>query len=403
MPDFGSGRVHTEVCQLGPPVRFGRDYRQTLEQAPNVEVYLHANAVEIETNDRADRVTGVRVKTRAGTEFRVEAKVVVVAAGGVENARLLLASNRVRPNGLGNQHDLVGRFFMDNPMVWAGEIHLSEPGRWTEFFDPHGKMRKRTRSVRGEYDRTLVAGGLAISEAVQRAERTLNFRAWVAPFYSGDHSPGMDSARRIYWELKHRTYPRNFWRHLGTILRHLPDVARALGQRLFKTRTRNKRYLLAHVLEQDPNPESRITLLDEVDELGVPRVKLAWVLGPQVRRTLRIAHRIIGEELVAAGIGRLEHPFTGADDEEWHEPPATTWHHVGTTRMHEDPTQGVVDADCRVHGIPNLFVAGSSVFPTAGNDMPTLTVVALALRLADRIRSDMSMRPAKGGLGDVAA
>ncbi len=392
LPSFGSGRMRAEVCQLGPPIRFGRDYRKAMEQADNIDVLLHANAVEIQTNDEGDQVTGVRVKTLAGNEFRVEASTYVLATGGVENARLLLASNRVEPKGLGNGNDLVGRFFMDNPMVWAGEIHLDVPGNWTEFFDPHGKMRKRVQHIRGEYNRTLVAGGLALSEEVLRSEGILNYRAWVAPFYSGDHSEGMDSARRIYWELKHRTFPRKFWHHVGTILRDLPKVGTALSQRVLKSRATNRRYLLANVLESDPNPESRITLTDEVDELGVPRVELRWVLGPQVRKTLRVAHEVIGEELVASGLGRLEAPFTGSDDGEWEVPPTTTWHHVGTTRMHEDPTQGVVDRDCRVHGVSNLYVAGSSVFPTVGNDMPTLTIVALAVRLADHIKQILSDR-----------
>jgi choline dehydrogenase-like flavoprotein len=391
LPDFGSGRMFAEICQLGPPIRFGRHYRRPMEEAENIDVLLHANAVEIETDPEGSRVTGVRVKTKAGNEFRVEAPIFVLAAGGIENARLLLASNRVHRRGLGNGNDLVGRFFMDNPMIWEGEIHLNEPGQWTELFDPHGKMRKRDQDIRGTYNRTVLAAGLAVSDKVQAGGELLNYRAWIAPFYSGDQSAGMDSARRIYWELKHRSFPRNFWRHVGTIVKDLPDVWKALSQRVFKSRRRNRRYLLANVLEQDPNPESRVMLMDEVDELGVPRVALKWELGPLVRRTLRVAHEVIGEELEAAGIGRLVNPFTGADVGEWAVTPDTTWHHMGTTRMHNDPAKGVVDRDCRVHGISNLYVAGSSVFPTGGNDMPTLTLVALAIRMADQIKERLAL------------
>lgn len=381
LPKLGTGRVETELCQLGPPTRFGQEYRERFANNGFVSVYLNGSAVQLEMDAAGDRVVAVQVRTLGGASFRVRAKQFVVAAGGIENARILLASD------VGNTHDLVGRFFMDNPMVWAGEIILTEPGRWTELFDPHGKMRKRNRNSNGTFDRSLVAAGIRLDPEVHQSEVLLNYRAWLSPFFSGDQTPAMDSARRLYWDLiKNRTIPRNLSTHLWRVIRGLPDVVQALFSRVAKRRSKNRRYLLVNVLEQDPNPDSRIMLGSTKDALGVRRVILDWQMGPAVRRTLRRAHEIIAEELQVAGVGTLEKPFTGPDEDGWKTPPMTTWHHIGTTRMAADPHRGVVDADCKVHGVSNLYVAGSSVFPTAGNDMPTLTIVALALRLAEHLK-----------------
>ena len=148
-------------------------------------------------------------------------------------------------------------------------------------------------------------------------------------------------------------------------------------------------FMLNTRIEQAPNPNSRVTLLDERDALGVPRVNLHWELTKLDKDSIRTLHRVIGEEVGRAGLGRVRLlPFlTDNDNEGWSESVNGGWHHMGTTRMHEDPAQGVVDPNCRVHGLANLYVAGSACFPTAGAPNPTLTVIALSLRLSDHLRS----------------
>ena len=138
-------------------------------------------------------------------------------------------------------------------------------------------------------------------------------------------------------------------------------------------------------IESAPNPNSRVTLVREVDALGVRRVKLDWRLSEIDRRSAVRAVEVLGAELGRAGFGRLRLDVD-PDSSELPRDVAGGWHHMGTTRMSDDPKRGVVDPDCRVHGLSNLFVAGSSVFPTAGSGTPTLTLVALALRLADTLR-----------------
>ena len=146
-----------------------------------------------------------------------------------------------------------------------------------------------------------------------------------------------------------------------------------------------RRYLVKNVMEQAPNPESRIVLGSDRDQLGCPRVVLRWRLTAIDKRTAHRAHEILGEDLVRAGVGRLRSAL-GKEGDPWPSTLRGARHHMGTTRMHTDPHRGVVDADCRVHGIANLYIAGSSVFPTSGSANPTLTIVALALRLAQHVR-----------------
>ena len=140
--------------------------------------------------------------------------------------------------------------------------------------------------------------------------------------------------------------------------------------------------------EQVPNPDSRVTLAGDRDALGLRRIRLDWRLTEQDRRSL-VAHvRSLGREFAAAGIGRMLVRLE--DDGRWPEVVAGGSHHMGTTRMSDEPTRGVVDRNCRVHGVDNLYVAGSSVFPTSGSANPTLNILALAYRLTDHLREQLA-------------
>jgi len=167
---------------------------------------------------------------------------------------------------------------------------------------------------------------------------------------------------------------------------------RIIRRRLDKAITKHKKprlevFRLNHMSEQAPNPNSRVTLIPERDALGQPRVQLDWQLSPLDVHTIVRAQEIISEELHRAGLGHLHIELHGTT------PPTDLhggYHQMGTTRMHNDPRQGVVDGNCRVHGVSNLFIAGPSVFPTVGYANPVLTFVALALRLADHVKELMS-------------
>lgn len=378
---FDPQRVTTEISQFSPPVRFGRDYRDELARATDVTVILHATAVDLELDTAARRVSRVQVRHLDGPAFGVRAREVVLAAGGVENARLLLASNRQQPEGLGNQHDLVGRYFMEHGIVPSGPVVFKRPIAGMDAYDATHFFRNVRLSAAG----VSAAAHFAIPEPVQREHGLLNSRTYFGSVFEGDGTATVESLQNFYrWASRLYRHRTPALADIGQCLRHPYDTGRAIVARVTRASGFVTGYRMEHVVEPCPNPDSRVTLDVATDGLGMRRAVLDWRPTDLQRHTIDVVRRLIGAELRRTGLG---------DVDEW-EPPAPSWmarmqwcwHHMGTTRMHQDPRQGVVDPDCRVHGINNLFVAGSSVFPTAGPDAPTLTIVALALRLGEHLR-----------------
>jgi choline dehydrogenase-like flavoprotein len=339
-------RTQRRMWQYGPPTRFGAAYREDLRASANVSVHLFANAVDLAATSAGRRVERVVVKTLSGNQFAVEPRAVVLAAGGIENPRLLLGSDGVVKTGLGNDRDLVGRFFMDHPHRHpAGEIL---------FDDPHLAAWSDKQVVRGT--RFLI--NLGIRPEVQRQHGLLNGSIQLTRPWG--RRPEPDAS-------------------LLGLLRDLAGGTEASAPQRGELFTR---------FEQAPNAESRVRLTEDRDALGQRRVALEWRIGPLDRDSLRRTLEILAEDLAAAGTARVRVGTDAAPD-------APEFfggeHHMGTTRMSDDPATGVVDRHCRVHGIENLYVAGSSVFPTVGWANPTLTVVALSLRLADHLKRTLEL------------
>jgi choline dehydrogenase-like flavoprotein len=169
------------------------------------------------------------------------------------------------------------------------------------------------------------------------------------------------------------------------LLRQFDRVTIAAFLQLFQPGRFIEGYVLESKPEQAPNPESRVVLDHARDAFGLNRVRLIWRMLPIDRRTAVRGEEMIDQELRRLGIGVLA-PLSPGEEEAWPSNLEGGWHQIGTTRAHEDPKRGVVDANGKVHGMSNLFIAGSSIFPTSGVAPPTLTIVALALRLADHLR-----------------
>ena len=344
-----SQRLVTRMYRMSPPTRFGQVYREKLSKASNVRIYLFANVLNIEANDTASAITHLAVGCLNGNRFKVNAKRYVIASGGIENARLLLNSNNVKREGLGNDHDLVGRFFMDHIHFPSGVILLSKHNFPASLYIKH---------------RNSAVARLFLSRVVQRSEGMLNYNAMLQPTYPWFQKSDLTKVKSILSLARRAT--------------RLPkDLANLLGA-----------LRVHHTLEPSPNPKSRITLGPDLDPLGLKRVRLDWQTTTLEQHTVQRAREIVGEEFERAGLGVLMNDSEHGT-ENWPPLPlqGRLGHHMGTTRMNMNPEQGVVDKNCRVHDIANLFIAGSSVFPTGGAGTPTLTIVALALRLADYITS----------------
>jgi choline dehydrogenase-like flavoprotein len=377
---FADGRVTTSIFQFSPPTRFGRVYRDEITRSDNIRLYLFANATEIETDETGHQVRRLHVATLSGNRFTLSARIFLLALGGIETPRLLLASDTIQSSGVGNPYDRVGRFFMEHPHLESGVLLPSNPDMTVDLYRRH--------SVRD----IEIFGAIGLSEDVRREEQLLNFSATLT-FTKGDRyedalqSDGVHSLRYLYRMIRRGETPDDLIDHLGRMIRDIDDVAVTLSGELFSSDL--PVYRLFNRTEQAPNPESRVTLSRERDRLGMRRVRLNWRLSDIDRRSVRRAHEIIGEELGRAGLGRLRVELD-PDDPSWPPELMGGCHLMGTTRMHVDPKQGVTDENCRVHGISNLFISGPSLFPTCGCANPMLTIVALAVRLADHVKGIMA-------------
>jgi len=350
---------HTVVQLTNHPV-FGEVYRAEIVDSPNIQLVLWANATRLALSDDGNAIHSIDVKTLTGTAFTAAASVYVLATGGLEVPRLLLASNDRRPAGIGNEHDLVGRHFMEHVNIAAGPAALSvESGALAPYvptlhtLDVNGTSRDVSLQAV-----LLLAPDILRQQELRACEVTLEY-----PFAPDD--------KRL-----EGVYP-------GT--RHGVELLAAQG---FVTKT----VVTARVLcEQEPNPASRVTLVRARDALGMPRIQLDWRLTHDDRLSLLRTMHKLGVELGARGLGRLRLDISGytnddpqpGDDLDF--AVNTGSHHIGTARMSADPRHGVVDPNLKVHSVANLYVAGSAVFPTCGANPPTLTIVALALRLAEHL------------------
>ena len=391
----GLDRIDTIATQFSPPTRFGKRYRDDLVRAPNINVLLHANVVRLEQSHDGGRVDRVVAATLDGRELTVAARVFVLAAGGIENARLLLLSDSVEPAGLGNRHDMVGRFFMEHPRVSLGR--LAPLPRQHPLSIMNVMVNYRSRGLR--LDNGQIALSWTPSRETQAVEAIPNSRTYLESVYTGRDTDAVRALIRLRQMLR-RGRPVNPARELKQIISGLDQAVLALVAKYTRMSWLSIGTRMTTVVEPLPNPDSRVRLSQARDRLGLRRTALDWQLDGRTLATVQRTQEVIRDGL--AGLGYAAE-IPDAENEptmlKW------CWHHMGTTRMSADPRHGVVDSDCRVHGIDNLFIAGSSVFPTCGKDMPTLTIVALALRLAERIRADMaapSVVRTRGAVGQSA-
>jgi len=379
-------------------------HRARLQRADNIRILLNATVVECVPSANGAAIERVTVQARDGRRSHVRARHVVLACGGIENARLLLLSDSVTPGGLGNGYDQVGRYFMDHPSGRLGRIVGGDLSRVTH-----------------PDDCLAVPGGTAVnslpclSDDVQRSRRVLNARVRAFPV-EAEPAPGVAALRAL--RARRPSSPANdnllIERRICEALDHRPathtsgmtndpawrlalrsglgaaDLLHALARKLTDRSTIGPTHVeLFGFFEQAPNAASRITLGRELDALGQRRVRVDWRITPLDLHTFHTAGWLFGDAMARVAGGRFE-------PDEWlhskSDPTVLhgTAHHIGTTRMADSPHRGVVDRHCRVHGFDNLHVAGSSVFPTGGWAFPTFTIAALSLRLADRLRARLA-------------
>jgi choline dehydrogenase-like flavoprotein len=365
---------------LRQSVDFGRDHLR--RNAANLRLVLHANVTHINTDHDQRRFDSVEVRTLSGNRACVRARALVLCCGGVENARLLLASNRSNPKGIGNKHDAVGRFLMDHTDSVVGH------------FDPANASAVRSRFGHYWWDndkgRHVFLHGLALSRKVQEREQLLNCHAYVDAFDPSPDDP-WSAVERTKSALRSRRMQEGLGQDARTIVSHSGELLHGLYRRRFAHRPQLEhltRIELHCILEQLPDPESRVTLSeDKADALGMPLSKVDWKISDAERHTAQRMTQLICQEFERLDLPR-PHLSPWLDNyTAWTNHAVEKAHPTGTTRMADNPQEGVVDRNCQVHGLDGLFVCGSSVFPTSGAANPTLMIVAMSLRLAACLKS----------------
>jgi choline dehydrogenase-like flavoprotein len=344
---FSAPRSFTKYSAAVDPKAFDR-WRTAPAEAANVTVYLNANVTELKLAADRRSIERLDIACLDGKRHKAKGRSYVLAVGGIENARLLLASNSVDPKGVGNAGDLVGRYFQGHNTYAVSDL---KGGRTS------GVYLSGTDHDMSAY--VLTAFGppqcvFAPTLAGQKARRAGNFTMTLG---------GLPAQRPADPE----------WAALTQLAGQLdgrgPAATRDLGC-FFMT-------------EHMPNPDSRVTLGSQSDALGMPKVRLEWVWSDADWKSLESSVAAISQAMGEAGLGRVIFP---ADRSQFLAISGSSRHHMGTTRMHRDPAKGVVDENSRVHGVSNLHVAGSSVFPTSGIGNPTLTLLAMTFRLSDHLK-----------------
>ena len=366
-----------KALQQSPPTRFGPEYAPELRQEQNLSIYLYANALRFDASENGGEVRQVNVGVLPHGRFTVRARIYILATGGIENARLLLLSESEGGIGLGNDHDLVGRFFM---------LHLEYSGGIIVLTDPYADLTFQTGEGGARYNRLGVTrrfvSYICLSNDTRCQLKLPNLRVR----FSYPRIPEVDALERLIYRTDRGV---DILHDLGSVISEFGGVAAYITRRMVYGQNRPPvpmaSILLNCTSEQMPNPDSRIGLGKDLDVFGLRKVIVDWQLTAEDKRGMATGNRLLGAELGRAGFGRLRSTVP-EDDSKWPRDMYGDQHHMGTTRMHRDPSMGVVDENCRVHGVANLYVAGSSVFPTGGTANPTLTIVALALRLADHVK-----------------
>lgn len=323
---FREDVIESRIWRRSPPTRFRLKYRDEIEQSELIRCVTHANFLGMESTDDGKRVTALLVGDGASDPVMLRAEVFVMACGGMENSRLLLHAPDAVLRAMGPSAEMIGRCFIDH--VWQqGALLIHPTGDW----------REKYRGL--SHNGTRVIAGICLNEDFLRRERMQG----ISATFGDDVSP--EGVRE------------------GT------DT---IG-------------LSVHV-EPAPNPDCRIFLDERRDRLGLKRLRFHWRLSESDRETMVKSVTVLAEELGRMQLGRVR-LGEGATQEVFPQALTAESHHMGGTRMTEDPAEGVVDADCRLHGVENFYIGGSSVYPTVGYVNPTLTVVAMALRLGDHLNT----------------
>jgi len=402
VPGLDGPVIETRLERFSRPTDFWKRFGEALARDPDVQVLMNAPVLGVRLAADGASVDHLEVGKPDGSTMSVRARRYVIAMGGLETVRLLLASDDIKACGVGGDHDQLGRNYMSHLAAAVGQITFTDP-------------QKVAFDYQLDADGIYVRRRLALTAEAQRAAQTLNvvFRTHLPDPADPSHGDPILSAMFLVKDLVLYEYSRKFRErrttlgdraaHVGNIVGGSAKLA-AFSQKWIRKRILADRKLPSVVLgsptgtytlefhaEQAPNPESRLTLSDQRDQLGMRRLRVDWRTTDLDYESLRKSYELLAGELVRTGTGVLRYDPDDLVNKARAEG-AYGGHHLGAARMSRDPALGVVDTECRVHGVGDLYLATAAVLPTSSQANPTLTILALTLRLASQLRRELENR-----------
>jgi choline dehydrogenase-like flavoprotein len=401
VPGLPEGDVRTTSLERWSlPTNFARQYVEELERSRTVRLVPGLTCTEVVCRPDGTAVDHLRLANLGGRSVRARARSYVLATGGVETTRLLLASDGVHPGGIGNHSGHLGRWYQAHVEVRIARVRFARP-----------PIHDHERDVDGVYVRRR----LSFDPEVLRREELPNGIFWLVNPEVGDAAHGSGILSFVYLMLRsplgrffvapaireahlETTRPPSLRQHLRNVVQDLPSTAAfavrfayqrylAPGRKVpgFFVESAADTYPVLFHAEHLPNRDSVVELSDERDALGMRRVRTRLRFADREIEDAIRAHERLDAYLRAHGAGCLEY-LTDDARRDVQEQLFGGYHQAGTTRMSTDPADGVVDADLAVHGVPNLFVNSGSSLPTSGQANTTLMIIAFAIRLADHLR-----------------
>ena len=363
--DGTKGIIHKLFRYSNPPLRF-KEIALELKNHPRVTFLLHAHCVDFDTDENDRVVNSVDVTNFRGWKGNVKAKTFIIAAGGIDNAKVLLNTEKDGKPAIGNRNDQVGRYFMEHPHITCAFITGTNNNEWAKDYIQHHVNEKT-----GKKKSSAFWFSVGPSDDAQREHKIANFGA---------------SFDRVSDEKKEKHKFPSFANYdFFKTLDNSPKITNNISGLNPESAQMAMIYCR---MEQSPNPNSRVYLSDEKDALGLRKVALHWHMTELDKRTAKISTKLIAEEVGRLSYGRVKLADWQVDNSPWNKvPPLWACHHMGTTRMGNNKKTSVVDANCKVHDVENLYVAGASVFPTSSYVNPTLNLTTLAIRLADHLKT----------------
>ena len=377
-PAFESQRVWYHFSRWSPKPSVREHYLPDLAKSDRCTLLLHANLTRVVLEGELDRVQAIEARPLQGQTSVVRAKAFVLCVGGIETARVLLSNREQQTTGIGNAHDLVGRFFQDHPSAMVGWLKTRHPVRAQRLLNVFHKNGLKY-SVR-----------CTATPQLQREREMLNISMGTTFV---EDNPALQDLKDVYARLRQGKFTGTTARKLFRAASHPAASVSPVWNYLARGRSfaPGARMQIGLTSEQEPNPESRVLLSQDKDVLGIFRSNVCWKLTERTLYTIRQFAQVLQEEFRRSGIGEIDlEEWVRGDSAPWTDHVTDQFHHIGTARMNDSPRLGVVGKNCRVHGVNNLYIGSSAVFPTSGHSNPTLTIIALCLRLADWLKKELA-------------